>query len=130
MIAEFGESWFLEPWHVELLPSARSMKSNVAGLVGLTEAERANMSIVRLDHTAEQVAADTDATPTDFAARKPRAGANREVFQAVHVLYVTQGLGARRIHRVLKESGVKPETSLSTVQRYLAIVKRQTGVVE
>lgn len=121
---QFGAEWYLLDWHVALLPEARGMKQNPHGVVGMTDAERTHISFVGLDRVAEQVATDHDVVPTDFNGSKTNHSCNEQVRQAVLELYVTQRLGARRIFRKLKERDL-PQVSFSSVQRYLAAIKRK-----
>jgi hypothetical protein len=109
MIAEFGDQWYENDWHRELLPDAVRFQNQTDRL------ERA----IRLDaDAAPDVTAEDVVLPASV-----RTVQRPEVFEAVARIYVSSRLGARQIKRQLDDQGVQPPVSLRTVSNYLAMVK-------
>jgi hypothetical protein len=109
MIAEFGDRWFENDWHRELLPEAMRFQN---------ETDKSNRAI-RLDaEAAPEVTAENVVLPASTRTVK-----HPEILRAVAELYVTSHLGARKIKQQLDAQGMHPVVSLPTVSNYLKLVK-------
>ena len=106
-VEAFGEMWYEQPWHKELLPDyAKFMR----------ETERLSRALPidsMPDIDPERVGQPVRLAPA----------ANQAVFNAVKVVYIAHGGGARRIRRLLAERGVAPVVSERTIRRYLRAIR-------
>jgi hypothetical protein len=67
--------------------------------------------------TAENVVESAELRPVRY----------QHIFREVRSLHIAQSLGARRIKRALDDADVRPSVDLSTVKRYLALVKQEVA---
>jgi hypothetical protein len=109
LIDEFGERWYEQPWHREMLPDYVKFQHETDRL----------FKAVRLDaEDAPEIATDDVVIPgTPSRVKYP------SVYAAVFQLYAISKLGARKIKQQLDAQGVQPVVSLPTVSNYLKLVK-------
>jgi hypothetical protein len=101
--------WFDAEWHRALLPDYTKFVHNSKVLNQALSIE-----------TDEIDFCEEDVVESAWLAKVR----HQNVYQAVATLYVTKGLGCRRIKKELDEAGVQPKVNLATVKRYLVFVKK------
>ena len=106
-VEAFGEMWYEQPWHKELLPDYAKF---------IRETERLSRA-VSID-SCRDIDPERVVQPVRLA-----PAANQAVFNAVKAIYVSHGGGARRIKRLLAERGVVPVVSERTIRRYLRAIR-------
>lgn len=117
----FGPDWYIQDWHVQLLPSARSMKHNLHGVTGLPQGVREWLRIVSVDNIS-----DCDVV-VDTLPQAPRMGRKRlpdELRQAIAILVVTEKFSTRAIHRRLTEEYGERAVSFSSVRRLVRQIRK------
>jgi hypothetical protein len=119
---QFGAGWHELPWHRELVGDARRFAdTNPAGLTGVGQNKSHLVSYERAVDFVEAALQRSRDLPA--AAPAPGRIAYKRIYHDIYSIYAAYGFGARRIARLLEARG--DSVSLSTVQRYLRLVREQ-----
>ena len=106
-VEQFGDDWYIQPWHRELLRDFAKYTS-----------ESKRLAIAVSIDSCRDIDPERVGQPVRLA-----PAANQAVFNAVKAIYVSHGGGARRIRRLLAERGVAPVVSERTIRRYLRAIR-------